>query len=445
MVTTADRRLLLAPLAVARTGGRPAEPLDARVVVDTTVRFQRMTGFGAAITDATVILLDALAPRARRALLQELFSPAGGAGFTMVRVPIGASDYSLRHYTLADSPAGVADTALQWFRFDGERARLALLREVRRMQPQLVVMGTPWSAPAWMKTPATLYGGSLRDDAMPYFARYLHRVVQHYDSAGVPLALLSVQNEPQHAPPDYPGMRLSPQQRATLVGRYLGPLLAALPRPPRLLEWDHNWDAPEEPLAVLADSTARGYLHGVAWHCYAGDVRAQDTVQQRHPQLSMYFTECAGGAWAPNFGDNLLWNASTLVVGATQYGARGVMLWNLALDPAGGPHLGGCTNCRGVVTIDPVTQQVTRNEEYYALAHAGRFVQRDAARVRSRLEWVTPAPADGVSQVAFRNPNGDVVIVIVNERTAALRLGVPHGLVTVPARSVVTVTVRHSR
>jgi glucosylceramidase len=37
----------------------------------------------------------------------------------------------------------------------------------------------------------------------------------------------------------------------------------------QILDWDHNWDRPQEPLQVLADPIAAPYVAGVAWHCYA--------------------------------------------------------------------------------------------------------------------------------------------------------------------------------
>jgi glucosylceramidase len=120
-------------------------------------------------------------------------------------------------------------------------------------------------------------------------------------------------------------------------------------------------------------------------------------VHDAHPDKDTWFTECSGGAWAPNFGDNLKWNVRTLIVGATRHWARGVMLWNLALDERHGPHAGGCNDCRGVVTIDSATGAVTRNEEYYALAHASRFVRPGAVRIASS------SGVNDIETVAFRN------------------------------------------
>jgi len=235
-------------------------------------------------------------------------------------------------------------------------------------------------------------------------------------------------------------MRFDPPQRARFIGQHLGPRMRRRGLRTHLLDWDHNWDAPESSLGVLSDTLARRFVSGVAWHCYAGDVSAQSRVHEAHPDTDTWFTECAGGAWAPNFGDNLRWNVRTLVIGTTRHWARGVMLWNLALDERHGPHAGGCNDCRGVVTIDAATGAVTRNEEYYALAHASRFVRRGARRVASSTG------TDGIETVAFHNPDGSKVLIAVNlsdtARRIALGAAARRALIPLPAGAVSTVTWR---
>ena len=435
-ITTADGRDRLVAHSVLPM---PTEGGQTIVVhVDTPTRLQPMTGFGAALTDASVVVLSRLAPAARDTLLQALFSPARGIGLSALRITIGASDFSRAHTTLDDMPAGTRDTALTHFSIDGDRRdKLPLLRQIRAINPQLTIVAAPWSAPAWMKGTEHLNGGTLRDDAMASYARYLVRAMQAYDAEGVHIDLLSVQNEPQHEPTDYPGMRLSSAQRARLVGVYLGPLMARAGVHTQLLEWDHNWDDPTEPFSVLGDSAARPFIHGVAWHCYAGDVSAQGMVHDRYPEVATYFTECSGGDWAANWGDNLLWNTRTLIIGATNNWARSVLLWNLALDERHGPHLGGCTNCRGVVTIDSATGQVSRNEEFYALAQASRFVRPGAMHVAS-------TGGDGVSHVAFVNrDDASLVLVMANAQPTPVTVritGARHpAVLTLPARSVASI------
>ena len=51
------------------------------------------------------------------------------------------------------------------------------------------------------------------------------------------------------------------------------------------------------------------------------------------------------------FSDTLKWHARNLVLGVTRNWAKTVVNWNLALDPSGGPHEGGCDTCTGVVSL----------------------------------------------------------------------------------------------
>src|SRR5207245_10308712 len=146
-------------------------------------------------------------------------------------------------------------------------------------------------------------------------------------------------------------MRLDPPVRAHVIGQYLGPLFARSGIATLILDWDHNWDEPQSPLQVLSDSTAARYIAGVAWHCYAGDVSAQTVVHDAYPDKDAYFTECSGGERAPNFADDLKWFVSTLVIGATRGGAKGVLLWNLALDDQPGPHPAACGKRRRVLRL----------------------------------------------------------------------------------------------
>ena len=443
-VTTGDQRRLLARDADLVLESRDADSALPVVVVDPERRYQSVVGWGAAVTDAAAHLIQStLTPAQREALLQELFgrAPGRGIGLSFVRVPIGASDFSPRHYSFDDMPPGASDPSLARFSIDADRAeKIPVLQRALAINPQLVIVGSPWSAPGWMKTSGSLIGGTLTREHYPAFAEYLRRWVAEYERAGVPIFAVTLQNEPHHEPDDYPGMRLEPAARATLIRDHLGPLLARHGMTTRLWEWDHNWDEPESPLAVLGDSGARRWVAGVAWHCYGGDVAAQAAVHDRYPEVESWFTECSGGEWAPVWSDNLSWNVSTLVIGTARAWTRGVALWNLALDEQHGPHLGGCTNCRGVVTIHAATGEVVRNPEYYALAHASRFARPGATRIASS------APA-GLETVAFRNADdGAIALIVLNAaaepRPLAVREGARTFAYTMPARAVATFTWR---
>ena len=448
-LTTPDKTSLLAPQPEsAVTAGDPALPT---IVVDPTRRFQQMEGFGAALTESAAHVI-ATSP-SRDAIMRALFDPVSGIGLSYLRQPIGASDFVVGSaYTYDDMPPGQTDLALSRFSVDRDRAEiLPLLRQARQLNPQLRVMAVPWSPPAWMKTGGSLIGGQLIDDDAVYraYARYFVRFLQDYAAAGVPVELISVQNEPQNRhPKEYPGTDLRPQQEARLI-RILGPELAAAGLNTRIIAFDHNWalhpddqdpaDPPDPNYArtVLSDPQARPYLAGVAYHCYFGDPSAQSQLHQDFPDVPIYFTECSGvqsSQPANTFRDTLRWQGRNIIIGATRNWARTAITWNLALDPSGGPHLGGCGTCTGVVAV--AGAQVTHNAEYHLLGHVTKFLQPGAVRIDSTVPGSLP-------NVAFRNQDGTVVLVVLNDTDATMaRFTVGTGgsafSTTLPAGAVAT-------
>jgi glucosylceramidase len=437
-VTTGDQSQRLSAQPGRQFGTAALQPL--RIEVDTARRYQVMAGFGASITDATAWLMqNRMSGPQREALLQELFSREGkGIGLDFTRLTIGASDFSRSHYSLNDLPPGQTDMALSRFSLDANRADvLPVVKRALALNPRLNVMASPWSAPGWMKTSGSLVKGTLKPGMEDVFSRYMVRYVEAMAAEGVPIFALTLQNEPHFEPDNYPGMRLDPPQRARLIGQHLGPMLAQRGLKVQLFDWDHNWDEPQSPLAVLADPAARPFVAGVAWHCYAGDVKAQGQVHDAFPDKDVWFTECSGGEWNTRWSESLPWMVRNLIIGSTRGWARGVLMWNLALDEDHGPHLGGCNDCRGVVTINSRTGGVTRNLEYYALAHASKFVRQGARRVEST------AAVDTLETVAFQNADdGSVVLIVCNsgpaERAASIVQGGQSVRVVFPRESIAT-------
>lgn len=435
-LTTRDAQRRMSPLAgtelVPSTAG-----FAVHVPVDDTQRFQTMDGYGAAMTESSAHLLMQLPAAKRTETLRSLFDPVDGAGIDLVRLPLGASDFSLSHYSYDDLPAGQTDLDLTRFSLSHDDAEIVpVLREALAINPRLQVMGTPWSAPGWMKTSGSLIGGTLRSDSVDVYARYLVKTVQALRTRQVPIRLLTLGNEPEYAPYDYPGMLMSPAQQAALATALQARLREAGITDLQLIGYDHNWDDTTYPTTLLSDPAAAGALAGTAFHCYNGAPSGQSVVHDAAPTKGIWFTECTGGDWATSYSGNLGWNANTLLLGATRNWARSVLLWNLALSPTGGPHTGGCGTCRGVLTIDPTAGTVTRNVEYDVLAHGGKAVRPGAVRV------ATPESVYGVKTVAYLNPDGTHVLTAYNSWETDQALVVDQGGRSVgaplPAGSVVT-------
>jgi glucosylceramidase len=400
-----------------RLEARPALTFQAgagshstKINLDPIARYQTMEGFGAAVTDSAAWLIqNELSGEQRNALMETLFSSTNGIGLSYVRIPMGASDFALTAYTYDDMPIGQTDPTLANFSIAHDLDYIIpTLLDVQAVNPDVRFMATPWSPPAWMKNPQTLFGGSLESQHYATYADYFVRFIQDYAAEGIDINLVSVQNEPLKSSTGLPSASMATFQQSTFIGDHLGPAFASAGIDTIILAYDHNWDEWNYPVIVMNDPEAGPFIAGSAFHGYAGDVANQSNVHDYFPDKDIYFTEISGGEWSPNFADNLVWEIRNIIVGGARNWAKTALMWNIALDESHGPHLpGGCADCRGVVTIGG-GGAVTREVEYYVLGHASKFVQRGAQRIGSDS-------IDGVLEaVAFRNPDGTEVLIALN-------------------------------
>ncbi len=393
-LTTPDQTNLLTqqPEVAFGTSGS-----GAVITVNPDETYQSMVGFGASFTDASAYVVANSSARAT--VMNKLFDPNAGIGLDFLRQPLGASDFSRSFYTYDDG-SGFSIAKDQDY-------ILPMLKQAKSLNPAVTFMGTPWSAPASMKTPAKLVGGTLTAGKVDDYADYLVKTVQAYQDAGIPLSYLSVQNEPEFQPPGYPGMKMSADLESKVINA-VAPKLSAAGLKTKILGYDHNWSDPAYPEAVLAATGSN--VAGSAFHCYKGDPTGQSTVHDAYPNKDIFFTECSGTESADtskSFGDGLWWSGRNLAVGAIRNWARSVSIWNIALDAAHGPVKGSCTNCTGLVTVDG--SKVTYNAAYYVLGHLSKFVKPGAVRIDS-----TSQAQGKIENVAFKNPDGSIVLVAVN-------------------------------
>jgi glucosylceramidase len=443
----------------------PTAPASApTAVVDPTLAYQVMQGFGGAITDSAASVLYTLPPQQRATVMTSLFSPSSGDGLDYLRQPIGGSDFvTTAAYTYDDLPAGQADYGMRDFSIAHDQAQvLPLLREARALNPRLQIIATPWSPPAWMKTSGSLIGGRLIADPRVYhaYALYLLKFLEAYRAAGVTVNAITVQNEPQNRTPSgYPGTDMPSWQEAAVI-EDLGPMIAAAHLPAKIYAYDHNWtehpndvastppdetaDVNDYPQQVLATPAAR-WISGVSFHCYSGDPSAMTAFHDAYPRLAIIMDECSGSQSADpasTFSDTLKWHSRNLEIGSTRNWSGTVVNWNLALDPSGGPHVGGCGTCTGIITVGP-GGAVSYNAEYYALGQLARFVMPGAVRIASTSFGTTGWNGE-VMDVAFRNPDGSTVLVAHNENDNPQAFGIQEGgyrlAYTLPGDSLATFT-----
>jgi len=409
-MTKADQSALLQKQTATLSFGTTSNAYPF-VEVDSTISYQSIDGFGYTLTGGSAFLLNNMTATARAALLNELFGTgANSIGISYLRVSIGASDLSQTVFSYNDMPAGQTDPTLANFSLSKDTVDLIpILKEILAINPNIKIMGSPWSAPVWMKDNGSSIGGNLQPAYYGVYANYFVKYIQQMQAKGIPIHSITVQNEPQHGG-NNPSMVMSAIQQADFVKNHLGPAFQAAGISTKIIIWDHNCDNANYPISILNDAAAKAFIDGSAFHLYAGDISALSNVHTAHPDRNLYFTE----QWTSSigsFGGDLGWHIKNVIVGSVRNWSKVALEWNLANDPVFGPHTsGGCTQCKGALTIN--ASSFTRNVSYYIIAHASKFVPAGSVRIASSLVANLP-------NAAFKTPDGKKVLIVLNDNASA--------------------------
>lgn len=408
----------LAPQGSLHFSATPPAAATPLITVTDAQLFQRVFGFGAAMTDSSAWLIERELPASvRRTLMQRIFG-SHGLRLDFLRTAIGASDYTATGipYSYDDVPPGQSDPRLAHFSIAHDLPYLIpALRQALALAPHLRVLATPWSPPAWMKANDSLGNvgnhGTLRGVAYGPWAAYIVRFLQAYARAGVPVSALTPQNEPGN-PTRYPGMNLSESAEANWITQDLVPALARARLRPKLYGVDSGWASGTFAQQTLSGPAARD-LAGLSWHCYYGSPAVMSALHSRAPALDTIVDECSPGiSTIPT---------AEVVISSLRNWSSTVALWNFVLDPHGGPVQTpntGCPGCYGLVTVNETEHRYFLNLPFYQLGQASQFVQPGARRVNSNTfvsyDYSRPGVnfvSSGLDDVALVNPDGSRVLI----------------------------------
>ncbi|KAL9096350.1 MAG: hypothetical protein Q9165_001347 [Trypethelium subeluteriae] len=360
---------------------------------------QAVTGFGAAITDSTVSVFNSLPGSQQSLLLQDLFT-SNGVNFNLMRHTLASSDLSANAYTYDDAN-GQVDTGFNYFNLGGSgNAMTAFIAQAKAVQPEFTLLGTPWAPPGWMQLDGVLTGttvnNNLNHDYVNSYAEYFVRYLQAFESGGAHVDAITIQNEPLNSQSGYPTMYIYADESAGLIQDNVGPAL-------------RNADVPSYPQTVI--NGASSYVNTVAWHCYAtnNNWSVLTDFRNSNPSVTQYMTEC----WTS---PETAWNqAADFTMGPLQNWASGAMAWVLGTDTNYGPHLssGGCSDCRGLFTVDTSAGTYELQVDYYMLGQFSKFIPRNAIVLEGTGSY-DYGNGQKVEAVGTLNPDGTRTIVVEN-------------------------------
>ena len=419
------------------------------ITVDPSVKYQEMDGFGAAITGSTCYNLMKMTDEDRAEFLKETFSNEEGMGYSYVRIAIGCSDFSLSEYTLCDTP-GIENFSLQSEELDYV---IPVLKEIMEINPDLKILGSPWTPPRWMKVnnltdlqPFNSWtSGHLNPAYYADYATYFVKWIQALAGFGIHIDAVTPQNEPLNRG-NSASLFMGWEEQKEFV-KVLGPALEEAGLGTKLYVFDHNYnydnmsDQEDYPVKIYEDDEASQYITGAAYHNYGGHFSELEDIHQKAPEKELIFTETSIGTWndGQNLAKRLMDDMEHVVFGSVNNWSRAVIVWNLMLDSNRGPNRpGGCETCYGAVDISVDNyKSITRNSHYYIIGHLSTVVKPGARRIGTN-----GFTEEGIIYSAFENRDGSYALVLMNDgvdnKMITISDGVNHFSYNVPSNAVVS-------
>jgi len=400
----------------------------ATINVDTATKFQTVLGVGSSLEESTIFNLSRMSAAGRDRALRALVDPVNGAGFNVIRITFGTSDFTSHAFYTYDD--GAADPSLTRFSIqqDINYHIISVLKEALAINPNIKFFASAWSAPPWMKANNSIIGGNLLTQYIPNLATYYRRAVQAYVAQGVPIHAMTLGNEPLFNPPDYPGMLISADQERQLAKALRTELTNNGLGATKIWAFDHNFSEGASYAAGVLTADARASVDGIAFHDYAGDPSTMGSVKATYPDKDVMMTERS--VWGTSGADRIVQyfrNQATFYEG-----------WVSMLDQNRSPERWtGSPDPTMLIQSPGSPDTFYQLPDYNMIAQFSKFVQPGARRVATGY-----GSTGTVTNVAFVNPDNSLVTIVVNQtggnQTVTLRAGAQQVTSTLPAKTVGT-------
>ena len=419
---------------------------DASIIVDPTKTFQTFLGIGAALTDASAETFYKLSKQNQERFMEAYYNKEKGIGYSLGRTHIHSCDFSSESYTYIEE----GDKELKTFDIGHDKEfRIPLIKKaIEAAGGELTMYASPWSPPAFMKSNNNmLQGGKLKPEYFQAWANYYARFIKAYETEGIPMWGLTVQNEPM-AVQRWESCIYTAEEERDFVKNYLGPTLEKEGLGGKnIIVWDHNRDLMfQRASIILNDPEAAKYVWGTGFHWYEDwkdgipMFDAVKRVQETYPNKNLIFTEGCNEKYdvarienedpklAERYGKSMINDFNNGTVAWTD--------WNILLDETGGPnHVGNL--CFSPVHGNTQTDELTFTNSYYYIGQFSKFIRPGAKRI------VSVSSSNALLTTAFKNKDESVAIIVMNQsdnnmnysltlesKTAELQV-LPHSIQTI--------------
>ena len=416
-----------------------ADKPTASIQLNPREKFQSITGFGGAFTESSSYLLNEISEANRKEIISAYFSE-DGANYSLTRTHINSCDFSLDHYSYA---AVENDTALEHFSISPDKEDvIPMILDAKKVSKEgFKIIASPWTAPPWMKTNNDWYGGKLKKEFYPSWAKFFSKYIEEYKKEGIDIWGLTVENEPLGNDSHWESMHYSPEEMADFTKNYLGPQLKQDGLEPKVLVYDQNRGEELEEWAhvLLNDNELTPYIYGTAIHWYTSTNQVMgESISNAHdlaPDKHIIHTEGCIDSEVPHWNDDAwYWKKEATdwgyewakpenkkdhpkyvpvyryardIIGCLNNWVEGWIDWNMVLDEKGGPNLAQ-NWCIAPILVDTTKDEIYYTPLYYTMMHFSKFIRPEAKRIDFKLS------NNNLMTTAVENKDGSIVVVILN-------------------------------
>ena len=450
--------------------GLTTESVTSQINLDPNQKYQTITGFGGSFTEASAYLLNRLSRENRQKIIDAYFGPEG-AKYSLTRTHMNSCDFSVSNYSYAPVEG---DKELASFSIDEDRDDIIpMIKEAMAVSEDgFKIMASPWTAPPWMKDNNDWRGGKLLPEYYDTWALFFSKYIDAYKEEGIDIWGFTVENEPLGNDNNWESMHFSPEEMTEFVKNHLGPKLEKDGHDVKILGYDQNRgeELKDWVETMFRDEKSRKYFDGTAVHWYASTfdwfpenlqfahnaapdkhlIQSEACVDAEVPKWQddpWYWSKEAtdwGWDWAPEKDKHLhpkyvpVYRYARDIIGCLNNWVDGWVDWNMVLDRQGGPNW--FKNwCVAPVIVDPDSDEVYFTPLYYTLAHFSRYIRPGATRIGFENS------DDSLMATAVQNPDGSIVVVLLNQDTDAkntkLTLGEKSAEISMSAQAIQTVVI----
>ena len=408
-ITSQDMKNKLSPLpdavfAAVRDSSKPA------IIIDDKKTYQTIVGLGSSFEHSTCYNISLLPASRCEKVIESIVDKDKGIGMNLMRICFGTADFTASPwYSYNDTPDGQPDPQLKYFSIDKDREYvLPILKLAKKINPGLKFFASPWSPPGWMKTNKSMCGGKINPKFYRPFAEYLARSVEAYRAEGFDIIAITPQNEPEYFPDTYPTCGWTAGQQRDFIRDHLGPVFTEHNLSTRIWCYDHNFNHPNFPATILKDPEAAKYVDGTGFHLYEGKPSAMTWLHEKFPDKHVYFTE----------GSVFGISGAAKIVSYLRNWARCYNAWVTVIDHKAQPNPGPHDCSPTCIVLNSETLELEYRLDYYIYGQFMKYIERGAVRIDSTSSKNLP-------NVAFKNPDGSIVLVAVNPvgKTQTLSIG----------------------